>query len=137
MSSPKGEEAASSIPFEGDFLKTFMRMQMMVEELYQDRKRSETGGPSHVEGKKEVGGEEPPKSPPSSPTYVDGSFSLHSPFGKQKGKIDLNVPQLKPDIKFELRMNNGELNAEKMDNWICQIKVYYRIQKFTEDNIKI
>ena len=35
--------------------------------------------------KKEVGGEEPPKSPPSSSTYVDGSFSLHS-FGKAKRK---------------------------------------------------
>jgi hypothetical protein len=39
MSSPKGEEAASSIPSEGEFLKAFMRMQTMVEELYQDRKK--------------------------------------------------------------------------------------------------
>ena len=114
-----------------------MRMKMMVEELYQDRKRSETGGPSHVEGKKEVGGEEPPKSPPSSPTYVYSSSSLHSPFGKQKGKIDLNVPQLKLDIMFELPMYNGELKDEQLENWIHQIEVYCRIQNFTEDNIKI
>ena len=84
-----------------------------------------------MEGKKEGGGEEPPKTPPSSPSYLDGS--LHSLFEKQKWKIDFNVPQLNLDIKFE----NGELNLEKLDNWICQIEVYYRIQNFTEDNIKI
>ena len=61
MSSPKGEEATSSIPSKGEFLKDFMRMQTMVEELYQNRKRGEQGGPSHVEGKK-GSGEEPPKS---------------------------------------------------------------------------
>jgi hypothetical protein len=57
MSSPKGEEAASSIPFEGEFLKAFMRMQTMVEELYQDRKKGEQGVPFHTEGKKEGGDE--------------------------------------------------------------------------------
>ena len=34
-------------------------------------------------------------------------------------------------------MSNGQLNAEKLDNWIRQIEVYCRIQKFTEDHIKI
>ena len=33
MYSPKGEEATSSIPPKGEFLKYFMRTQMMVEEL--------------------------------------------------------------------------------------------------------
>ena len=47
------------------------------------------------------------------------------------------MPQLKIDIKFELPIYNGELNAEKLDNWIRQIEVYCKIQKFTEDNIKI
>ena len=50
MYSPKGEEVSYSIPSEGEFLKAFMRMQTMVEELYQDRKRGEQGGPSHVQG---------------------------------------------------------------------------------------
>ena len=45
--------------------------------------------------------------------------------------------KLKLDIKFELPMYNGELNAEKLDNWIRQIEVYCSIQKFIEDNIKI
>ena len=84
MSSPKVEEAASSIPYEGEFLKAFMRMQMMVEEIYHDHKKGEHGGPSHDEGKKEGGGEEPLKTPPSSPSYLDGS--LHSLFENKKRK---------------------------------------------------
>ena len=47
------------------------------------------------------------------------------------------MPQLKLDIKFELPMCNGELNAEKLDSWIRQIEFYYRIQKFTKDKINI
>ena len=34
-------------------------------------------------------------------------------------------------------MYNGELNPEKLVNWIRQIEVYCRIQNFTEYNIKI
>ena len=47
------------------------------------------------------------------------------------------MPQLNLDIKFELPMYNGQLNAEKLENWICQSQVYCTIQKFTGDNIKI
>ena len=47
------------------------------------------------------------------------------------------MPQLKLDTKLELPMYNGELNAKKLDNWIHQIRIYCRIQKFIEDNIKI
>ena len=47
------------------------------------------------------------------------------------------MPQLNLGIKFELLIYNGELNAEKLDNWIRQIEVYCRIQKFTEGSIKI
>ena len=84
-----------------------------------------------MEGKKEGGGEEPPK------CTIFSVVSLHSPFEMEKGKNDLNVPQLKLDIKFELPMYNGELNAEKLDNWTRQIEVYCRIEKLTDDNIKI
>ena len=52
MASAKGEEATSSIPSEGEFLKAFIRMRTLVEELYQDWKRGEQGGPSHAKGKK-------------------------------------------------------------------------------------
>ena len=80
--------------------------------------------------KKEGGGQEPPKTPPSSPSYLDGS--LHSLFEKKKRNINFNVPQLKIDIKFELPMYNGELNAEILDNWIHQIEILlYDLLKIT------
>jgi hypothetical protein len=34
-------------------------------------------------------------------------------------------------------MYNGEVNAEKLDNWIHQIKVYCRIQRIQDDETKI
>jgi len=34
-------------------------------------------------------------------------------------------------------MYNGEVNAEKLDNWIRQLEFYRRIQNFQEDDIKI
>ena len=84
MSSPKGEETTSSIPSEGEFLKTFMRMKMMVEELYQDRKKGEQGGPSHTEGKKEGGREEPLKPHQLLHIFLMVLFILHLKNKKQK-----------------------------------------------------
>ena len=34
-------------------------------------------------------------------------------------------------------MYNGEVNAEKLDNWICQFEVYCRIQRIKDDETKI
>jgi hypothetical protein len=34
-------------------------------------------------------------------------------------------------------MYNGEVNDEKLDNWICHIKVYCRIQIIKYDETKI
>jgi hypothetical protein len=31
----------------------------------------------------------------------------------------------------------GEVNAEKLDNWVCQIGVYCRIKKIQDDETKI
>ena len=64
-------------------------------------------------------------------------YILHLKRKKQKEKIDFNVPQLKLYKNFELPMHNGELNAKKLDNLICQIEVHCSIEKSTEDNIKI
>ena len=119
MASPKWEYGASSIPSEGEFLKAFMRMQTKVEELFQDRKKGEQYGPFDTKGKLEGGSEDLPKTPPSPPSFLDGS--LHSQFKKQNKfdeKIDFNIPQLKLYIKFELPIYNGECNAKKLDIWI-------------------
>ena len=34
---------------------------------------------------------------------------------------------IKLDVKFDLSICDGELNAEKLDNWIRQIDVYSRV----------
>ena len=34
-------------------------------------------------------------------------------------------------------MFNGEVNVEKLDNWIRQLEVYLRIQNFHDDDTKI
>jgi hypothetical protein len=36
-----------------------------------------------------------------------------------------------------LPIYNGEVNVEKLDNWIRQIEVYCRIQKIQDDETKI
>jgi len=40
---------------------------------------------------------------------------------------------IKLDVKFDLSVYDGELNAENLDNWIRQIDVYCRVQYI--DNI--
>ena len=57
----------------------------------------------------------------------------HHHYAKRTGKS----PFLKLDVKFKLPMYNGEVNAEKLDNWISQLEVYCRIQNLQEDDIKI
>ena len=34
-------------------------------------------------------------------------------------------------------MFNGEVNADKLDNWIWQLEVYLRIQNLQDDDTKI
>jgi hypothetical protein len=60
---------------------------------------------------------------------------LNTPKGH--GKTPSQIPSLNLDIKFELPIYNGEVNAEKLDNWIRQIEVYCRIQKIQDDETKI
>jgi hypothetical protein len=83
-------------------------------------------------------GASPPPSPPSSSSSSSSTNSrplLTSPKGH--GKTPSQIPSLKLDIKFELPIYNGEVNAEKLDNWIHQIEVYYRIQKIQDDETKV
>jgi hypothetical protein len=82
-------------------------------------------------------GASPPPSPPSSSSSSSTSSRplLNSPKGH--GKTPSQIPSLKLDIKFELPTYNGEVNAEKLDNWIRHIEVYCRIQKIQDDETKI
>jgi hypothetical protein len=47
------------------------------------------------------------------------------------------LPLLKLDVRFELSTYDGELNVEKLYNWIKQIEVYCRVQKIVNDVAKI
>ena len=48
-----------------------------------------------------------------------------------------NMPYFKLDVKFELPIYNGDLDAEKLDNWIKQLEVYCRVQGINDDPSKI
>ena len=54
-----------------------------------------------------------------------------------KSKNSGKSPFLKLDVKFELPMFNGEVNVEKLDNWIRQLEVYLRIHNLHDDDTKI
>ena len=49
------------------------------------------------------------------------------------------MPLLKLDVKFELPMYDGELNAERLDNSVRQMDVYYSVQqiKYEATQIKL
>jgi hypothetical protein len=81
------------------------------------------------------GASPPPSPPPSSSSSSSSTSSKHLPNGH--GKTPSQIPSLKIDIKFELPLYNGEVNTEKLDNWIRQIEVYSRIQKIKDDETKI
>ena len=72
----------------------------------------------------------PPSSPPSSSLSSPSTTSststtktAHTHSKTPRGK----TPLLKLDIKFEIPMYNGVVNAERLDNWIRHLEVYYKI----------
>jgi hypothetical protein len=125
-----------------------MEMREMMK-ILMERKILSQGEVSNPSMHKGGSGDKPPDEnrgngaspPPSPPSYSSSSSStslrplLNSPKGH--GKTPSQIPSLKLDIKFELPIYNGEVNAEKLDNWIHQIEVYCRIQKIQDDETKI
>ena len=117
-------EKENPLEIESQFMNSFMAMRAMVEEMYREFKKGRgesTSTPeqgkgieepllvAHLEDKGK--GEEPP---PSTPPF--------RPKNKKK-KISL----IKLDVKFDLPIYDGELNAEQLDNWLRQIDVYCRV----------
>ena len=107
---------------------------------------STSNGKKDKENSSKGSGGKPPPSPPSPSSSSSSSSSspsassststtktTHTHSKATKGK----TPLLKLDIKFELPMYNGEVNAERVNNWIRQLEVYFRIQKLHEDDINI
>jgi hypothetical protein len=141
------EESHGSLPSEEEtFKKCFYDMTEMVKVLFEERNarlQCESSNPTKGNG---YGGDKTPKgnggnrdSPPPSPPYSTSSTISQPPPNspKEHGKTPLQTPFLKLDIKFELPMYNGEVNAKKLDNWIRRIEVYCRIQRITNDESKI
>ena len=99
----------------------------MVKFLYEERNARFQGESSNPPRGNEGNGDKTQKGnggngdtpPPSPPSFTSSTISQPPPNSpKEHGKIPPQTPFLKLDIKFELPMYNGEVNVEKLDNWI-------------------
>jgi hypothetical protein len=123
---------------EKEFRKTFFAMSKMMKVLYDDyleRKRPVLGESS--KGKSEEG-EDPPKIPPSPPSPPPSSPSSSSSSSKSNEKKHVHkrkneMPLLKLEVKFELPMYDGEINAERLDNWARQMEFYCSVKKIKDE----
>jgi hypothetical protein len=143
------EESHEHVPAEDeDLRKAVMEMREMMKILIERNTRLQGEGSNPSKHKGDSGdktpngnggnGASPPPSPPSSSSSSSSTNSIPLPNSpKGHGKNPSQIPSLKLDIKFELPIYNGEVNAEKLDNWIRQIEVYCRIQKIQDDETKI
>jgi hypothetical protein len=113
----KGGEEVPEMSFE-ELMKAFIRMKDMVEDMYFKSHPNEEEE-SSVKG--EGGGEGGDPSKPSSPSYGNGA-NEHSSKDKKSSHTHNLLPNYKPllklDVKFVLPIYDGELNAEKYDNWV-------------------
>jgi hypothetical protein len=127
---------------EKEFQKTFLAMSEMVKVLYEnylERKRPVLGESSKGKSEEEEDHPQIPPSPPSSPPSSPSSSSSSS---KSNGKKHVykhknEMPLLKLDVKFELPIYDGEVNAEKLDNWIRQMEVYCSVQQIKDEATQI
>jgi hypothetical protein len=122
-----------------DLFETFNLMKAMVEEMYEGRTKAKGEDTSEkVEPVKDGGGEGGgPSQPPSPSSSFASEHSSHKKKSTKKTSHAHNLSLLKLDVKFELSIYDGKLNAEKLDNWIKQIEVYCMVQKIMYDTAKI
>jgi hypothetical protein len=127
---------------EKEFQKTFLAMSEMVKVLYEDyleRKRPVLGKSSKGKSEEE---EDPPQIPPSPPSSPPSSPSSSSSSSKSNAKKHVHkhkneMPLLKLDVKFELPIYDGEVNAERLDNWVRQMEVYCSVQQIKDEATQI
>jgi hypothetical protein len=55
----------------------------------------------------------------------------------KKSSHSHDFPLLKLFVKFDFPTYDGELNSEKLDNWVNQIEVYCKVQKIIKDTSNI
>jgi hypothetical protein len=117
-------------------------MPEMVKVLYEDyleRKRPVLGESSKGKSEEEEDHPQIPPSPPSSPPSSPSSSSSSSKSNAKKhvNKHKNEMPLLKLDVKFELPIYDGEVNAKKLDNWIRQMEVYCSVQQIKDEATQI
>jgi hypothetical protein len=104
-----------------------------------ERKRPFQGEYSKQDKSEE--GEDPPKPPPSPPSSPSASSSSStsskSITRKHSHKHKHDIPLLKLDVKFELPMYDGEVNAERLDNWVKKMEVYCSVQQIKDEATQI
>jgi hypothetical protein len=82
-------------------------------------------------------GADPPK-PPYSPSSSSSYSSKHSHHSHHSShKASFKKPLLNIDVKFVLPMFNGDVNPEKLDNWIRRVELYFRVQHIDEEEVKV
>jgi hypothetical protein len=124
-----------------EFQKTFFAMLEMVKVLYDDyleRKRLILGESSKSKSEEK---EDPPKTPPSpssSPSTYSSSSTSSKPTARKnshKHKHDMHL--LKLDVNFELPMYDGEVNVERLDNWVSKMEVYCSVKQIKDEETQI
>ena len=120
-------------PFESDpqFMDSFMTMRSMVEEMYREFKKNRDEDSSN--SKQDKGVEESLLHDHSKGKWKEEKLPTPPSRPENKNKTSL----IKLDVKFDLSIYDGELNAEKLDNWIRQIDVYCRVHNIDSDSGKI
>jgi hypothetical protein len=118
--------------------KFFFAMSEMVKFLYEDylEQKRPFQGESSKKDKSEEGEDplKPPPSPPSSPsTSSSSSTSSKSTARKHSHKHKHDMSLLKLDVKFELPLYDGEVNDERLDNWVRQMEVYCSVQQIKDE----
>ena len=123
---------------EEQFHQAFLTMQQMLGELYEQKKVRDVDSYSKASKKEKGKGKtDKPPSPPSSPSSSSSSSSSSSNVEFETEKKPKKTSLLKLDVKFELPVYDGEMNPEKLDNWIKQLDVYCCIQNISSDKTKI
>jgi hypothetical protein len=113
-------------------------MVMVLYDDYLEWKRPILGESSKAKSEE---GEDPPKntpSPLSSPsTSSSSSKSSKSTARKHSHKHKHDMTILNIDVKFELPMYDGEVNAERLDNWVRRMEVYCSVQQIKDEATQI
>jgi hypothetical protein len=122
--------------------KTLFSTSKMVKVLYDDylEQKRHFQGQSSKQDKSEEG-EDPPKNPPSpssSSSSCSSSTSLDTTYSrKHSHKHKHDMPLLKLDVKIELPMYDGEVNAKRLDNWVRQMEFYYILKQINDEETQI